>query len=131
MNRTRSTTVWASVPSQTDAAMNSTSAASAPMPGDGILPEDVAADCARTSRVSGMVPLRLARQQLLLRLLFSQVFIRDDEIRKHERQHGASCPWHDQATEHPVRKTEHVGQRRRIATVAKAVAHADRIGARQ
>src|SRR5207247_3499999 len=125
-----STTRCASVPSQTDAAMNSTSAAIAPTPGDGIAGDWLATDWATSSNVSGMISLRRPIHKLLFRLLVSQLLIRDDIPRQHEAQQRACHPRHNDSPEHPVGKTEHIRQRRCIAPVAKAIADADRIDAR-
>src|SRR5262245_23719069 len=128
MNWLRSTTFCASVPSQTDAAMNNASAAIAPIPGDGA--DRSAIVWATNSSPSSMVRLRLfgaACRQPLLRLLLAQVLVRDHKIRKHKAQPRAHGPRQHDSPENPIGKADHVGQRRHIAAVSQPIAHADRI----
>src|SRR5438067_115403 len=109
------------VPSQTDAAIKSTSDTIAPMPGEGD-----AADCARRID-SSMVGLRRWTQELLLGLLFAQIVVANDKVRQHKAQRRANGPRHDNAPENPIREAENVGQRGDVAAVAQAVTDADRI----
>src|SRR5262245_44251009 len=123
MNWLRSTTFCAIVPSQTEAAMKSTRAASAPMPGDGS-----AEDWARRSD-SGMVGLRRGTEKLFFCLLLAQVVVADHEVGKDEAQDCANGPGQNNAPENPIGETEDVGERGRIAVVAEPVADADRVNA--
>src|SRR6185437_8104608 len=99
--------------------MNSTSAMSAPTPGDGI---DLAA-AAWPSRksISGMIRLRRSAHELLLGLLFAQVLVGDDEVGQHKAERGADAPRHDDSPENPIGKPQHIGQRCGIAPIAEAV----------
>src|SRR5262245_5215373 len=114
MNRLRSTTFCASVPSHTEAAMNNASAMMAPIPGE--RPGDSrATTCANSQIASGMIGL--PPSELLFGLFFAQVFVPDDKVREHEAQCGADGPRRDHTPEHPVWKAQHISQRRNIAAI--------------
>src|SRR6478752_526111 len=99
MNWLRSTTRWATVPSQTEATMKRTRAVIAPRPGDGCEVELLVAVCARMRAASGMFSLRRMRLKLLLGLFLAKVGVGNYEIRHDEAQKGAYRPRQDDAVE--------------------------------
>src|SRR6476646_11567140 len=107
MNWLRSTTFCATVPSQTDAAINRTSATSAPMPGEG-----VAEDCARSD--STTVGLRRAGNEVLFDLHRAEIVVADHIVGQHEAEHRANGPRHNDPPENPVWEAKNVGQSRNI-----------------
>src|SRR5262245_31771337 len=131
MNWLRSTTFCASVPSHTDAMMNSASAAMAPNPGDRTAADSLAADWANSQSVSTMIRLRRLVEEVFLGLFFAQLVVRDHEIRQDKAQDRANGPRHDDAPEYPVGKSEHIRQRRYVAAISQPVADGDRVDARR
>src|SRR5688500_10388936 len=122
MKRLRSTTRWATVPSQTEAAMNSTSASIAPMPGVRFSGAGAAA-CARRLNMIPLPAQRVfQRVHVRLDLFLAQVFVLDDEVRQHEANQRAGGPGDNDAPEHPVRKAQNVRDRIGVAPVAVEVA---------
>src|SRR5256885_16439860 len=109
--------------------MKSTSAASAPTPGDGI---EAAADVWASSKTRSSMPrllLHAAGAESLFRLFLTQLFVANHKVRHREAQQRAHGPRHDDAPKHPVRKAKHVRQAIDVAPVAIAITEADRINA--
>ena len=129
MNSLRSTTFWAIVPSHTDAAMNSTSATIAPMPGDvvhrtSLEPPEPAAVTLRHDPPPTLVTASVSSACSSPKS--SSVITKYDRTEAQPRAHR---PRHDNAPENPIGKPQHIRQRRRVAAVAQTVTNADRIDA--
>src|SRR4029450_3797369 len=124
MKRLRSTTFWANVPNQTDAAMNSTRATIAPKPAGG--GSGIAGAWASRSSMTG---LPAPSRPVCVALLVPQVLVAHDVARHDERQRGACRPGDKHAKEDPVGNAQHERQRIGIALITECGAEPDGIDA--